>query len=423
MKVLHLAMYESTGAGRAAARIHFGLLEQETDSAMLVLERVSDSPSVVELDPLTMFLKKAQQKLFGRELGKYLGVNKTFSLNATPSLLLQKIKQFNADIINLHWVGWEYLKIEDLKKLEVPLVWTLQDMWPFTGGCHYSEDCDRYTQSCGACPQLKTKREADLSRWVWQRKAKAWQDLNLTVVAPTHWIAHCARNSSLFQNFRVEVVPFCLNTEEWKPIVPNEARKSLGLPQDKQLVLFGALSATEDPRKGFQFLIPALQSLSQSGWQDKIELVVFGSSQPEKPIDLGFKTHYLGSLKNDGLKQAYSAADVTIVPSIQESFGQTASEALACGTPVVAFNATGLKDIVEHRVSGYLVKPYEVGDLAGGIAWILEDATRHQQLCLNARQRAVTNFALDIQARQYVSLYRELLEQKEANIQHLTVKS
>ena len=421
MKILHLAMYESTGAGRAAARIHFGLIKET--SAMLVLQRASDSPSIVELDPLTMSLKKAQQKLFGRELGKYLGVNKTFSINATPSLLLPKIAQFNADIINLHWVGWEYLKIEDLKKLQTPLVWTLQDMWPFTGGCHYSENCDRYTQSCGACPQLKTNREADLSRWVWQRKAKAWQDLNLTVVAPTHWIAQCARNSSLFKNLRIEVIPFCLDTDKFQPIPSAEARAVLGLPQDKQLVLFGALSATEDPRKGFQFLIPALQSLSNSGWQDKVELVVFGSSQPEKPIDLGFKTHYLGSLKDEGLQQAYSAADVTIVPSIQESFGQTASEALACGSPVVAFNATGLKDIVEHQVSGYLVKPYEVRDLAEGIAWILEDATRHQQLCSNARQRAVTEFALDVQARQYVSLYRELLELKEANIKHLTLKS
>lgn len=410
MKVLHLAMYEGTGAGRAASRLHYGLLRQQVNSKMLVMKKASSTSSVVTLNPASKTIKKIQQKLLGREIGNVFGGGNTFSINVSPSFIKNQISKFDASIINLHWIGWEYLKIEDLPRLKVPLVWTLQDMWSFTGGCHYSGDCDRYIKSCGACPQLKTNREADLSRWVWQRKAKAWQDLNLTVVAPTHWIAECAKNSSLFQNFRVEVVPFCLDTEEFQPIAPNEARQSLGLPQDKQLVLFGALSATEDPRKGFQFLIPALKSLSQSGWQDKIELVVFGSSQPEKPIDLGFKTHYLGSLKNDGLKQAYSAADVMIVPSIQESFGQTASEALACGTPVVAFDATGLKDIVDHQISGYLVKPYCIEDLSQGIAWVLAQKERHQQLCLNAREKAVEKFALEVQARQYASIYSELHE-------------
>lgn len=423
MKILHLAMYEATGAGRAALRLHQGLLQKKINSSMLVQQKTSADTTIVELNRQTVFVKSLQAKLLGRTLGEVLASNNTFSVNATPSLSLARIKQFNPSIINLHWVGWEYLRIEALKKFKIPLVWTLQDMWPFTGGCHYSENCDRYTRACGACPQLKGNLELDLSRWVWRRKAKAWQDLNLTIVAPSQWIADCARNSSLFQNLRIEVIPFCLDTDKFQPLSATEARSALGLPQDKQLVLFGALSATEDLRKGFQFLIPALQSLSNLGWQNKVELVVFGSSKPEKPIDLGFKTHYLGSLKDDGLQRAYSAADVMIVPSIQESFGQTASEALACGTPVVAFNGTGLKDIVEDRVSGYLVKPYSIQDLAGGIAWILEDANRHQQLCLNARKRAVTNFALEVQAKQYISLYRELLEQKESNIKHLTVNS
>lgn len=412
MKALHLATYEGTGAGRAAARLHWGLLRKNIDSSMLLLQKSSQHNSMVELDKTTVFFKKVQEKLLGRTLSQTIAQNKTFSINTTPSLMLNRVQSLNPSIINLHWVGWEFLRIEDISKLQVPLVWTLQDMWAFTGGCHYSEQCDLYTKACGSCPQLKGGKEADLSRWVWQRKAQAWQNLDLTIVAPSQWMADCATSSSLFSNLRIEIIPFCLDTEQFQPIPPNNARAVLGLPQDKQLILFGALSATEDPRKGFQFLIPALQSLSHSGWRDKVELVVFGSSQPEKPIDLGFKTHYLGSLKDNGLQQAYSAADVMIVPSVQESFGQTASEALACGTPVIAFKATGLKDIVEHQISGYLAKPYEVKDLAQGIAWILEDANRHQQLCLNARQRAVKQFSLEVQARQYISLYQELLAQR-----------
>jgi glycosyltransferase involved in cell wall biosynthesis len=355
-----------------------------------------------------------QAKLLGRTLSEVLTHNQIFSINATPSLMLNRVQQFNASIINLHWVGWEYVRIEDIKKLKTPLVWTLQDMWPFTGGCHYSQKCDRYTDSCGACPQLKSHQESDLSGWVWQRKAKAWLNLNLTIVAPSKWMAECANASSLFKDLRVEVIPFCLDTEQYQPIPQQEARQLLNLPQDKQLVLFGAINATEDTRKGFHLLIPALQNLSQSAWKEKIELVVFGSSSPEKPIDLGFKTHYLGHLNDEiALANAYSAVDVMIVPSLQESFGQTASESLACGTPVVAFNATGLKDIVDHQENGYLAKPYEIEDLAKGIAWILENRDRHQKLSTHAREKAKREFALARQADLYSSLYTEITEQRE----------
>lgn len=411
MKILHLAMHENSGAGRAASRLHLGLINEKLDSSMLVLQKGSECQSVNKLDEQTVLLKKIQAKLLSKYLSKILGRDTTFSVNATPSLIKNRIKDFNASVINLHWVGWEYLRVEELKSFKVPLVWTLQDMWPFTGGCHYSEECDRYTNSCGACPQLRSGKESDLSRWVWNRKAKAWKDINLTVVAPSSWIAKCASSSSLFRDRRVEVIPFCLDTEQYKPIDQQKARELLNLPQDKQLVLFGALSATKDRRKGFHLLLPALQNLSKSGWRERIELVVFGSDQPSNPIDLGFKAHYLGSLSDDlSLARVYSAADVMIAPSIQESFGQTGSESLACGTPVVAFDGTGLKDIVDHQQNGYLVRPYEIEDLAQGMAWVLEDKERHQKLCIQAREKAEREFALEIQARRYLSLYTELLE-------------
>jgi glycosyltransferase involved in cell wall biosynthesis len=153
-----------------------------------------------------------------------------------------------------------------------------------------------------------------------------------------------------------------------------------------------------------------LQSLSKSGWQDKIELLVFGSSQPENPIDVGFKTHYLGRLEDESLAKVYAAADVMVVPSRYEAFGQTASEALACGTPVVAFDVTGLKDIVDRQQNGYLAKPYETEDFARGIAWVLEDPDRHQKLCRSARLKAEEKFTLEVQARAYKNLYEEILQ-------------
>jgi glycosyltransferase involved in cell wall biosynthesis len=197
----------------------------------------------------------------------------------------------------------------------------------------------------------------------------------------------------------------------YRPIETAIARKLLNLPVDKQLVLFGASPGTTgDKRKGFHLLQPALQQLSQSGWQDRLELVVFGSSQPDRPIDLSFKTHYLGQFHDDlSLALVYAAADVMVVPSLQEAFGQTASEALACGTPVVAFAATGLKDIISHQQDGYLAQPFEIEDLASGIAWVLEDGDRHQKLRTCAREKAEREFNLELQAHRYRSLFTALL--------------
>ncbi|MEM9804250.1 MAG: glycosyltransferase family 4 protein [Cyanobacteria bacterium P01_D01_bin.56] len=411
MKILHLAMSEGSGAGRAALRLHVGLTNEESiESSVLTLWKSSDLPSVSKPNKQTSLFKITQAKLAKVAQDKILGVPEAFSANWTPSLTLNQIRSLQPDVINLHWVGWEFLKIEDLRQLNVPIVWTLQDMWPFTGGCHYSGSCDRYKQSCGSCPQIRGDRQQDLTHWVWKRKAKAWKDIDLTVVAPGTWIEDCAKASSLFQNRRIEVIPFCLDTERYKPVDAAIARDLLNLPQNKQLIIFGAFSATSDERKGFHLLTPALQQLSQTGWSDRVELAVFGASKPKSPLDLGFKAHYLGRLYDDvSLALLYSAADVMVVPSIQESFGQTASEALACGTPVVAFNATGLKDIVDHKQNGYLAQPYNQADLAEGIAWVLQDRSRHQHLRAQAREKALRAFALAHQAQRYRKLYQELM--------------
>jgi glycosyltransferase involved in cell wall biosynthesis len=213
----------------------------------------------------------------------------------------------------------------------------------------------------------------------------------------------------LLQEYPVNVIANGLDPEVYKPLNRRLVRESLNLPQNKHLVLFGAMQGTGDRWKGFPLLVPALQSLSKSGWQDKIELLVFGSSQPENPINVGFKTYYLGRLEDECLAKVYAAADVMVVPSRYEAFGQTASEALACGTPVVAFEVTGLKDIVDHQHNGYLAQPYDSEDLARGIAWVLENPDRHQKLCIHARQKAEKEFTLEIQANRYFSVFNEVL--------------
>ncbi len=185
-------------------------------------------------------------------------------------------------------------------------------------------------------------------------KNQSLENLDLTIVTPSQWLANCARNSSIFKDLRIEVIHNGLDIQRFKPIENNTARHLLGLPQDKELILFGSVSPTSYNRKGFHLLRPALQKLSQSPMlQERLELVIFGASEPKEPIDVGFKIRYLGRLNDDiSIALTYSAADVMIVPSIQEAFGQTASESLSFGTPIVAFNANGLKDIVDHQQNG-----------------------------------------------------------------------
>ena len=412
MKVLHLSKSElGGGAAIAAHRLHQGLKHLGIPSQMLVGTKQSDDTTV--FSPKNNFRKAfgiLQPTLDRFPLRFYPNCDHTkLSLEWLPDGIAGKVVQLAPDVINLHGISGGYLKIETLTKFTQPLVWTLHDMWTFTGGCHYSQDCDRYIASCGACPQLQSTKDWDLSRWVWQRKAKAWQQLNLTIVTPSNWLANCARASSLFQQRRVEVIPYGLDSQRYQPRERHLARKILQLPQDKQLILFGAMRATSDRRKGFQLLEPALRSLSQFGCQDKIELVVFGSSRPTPEPEFGLKTHYLGKLSDDiSLALVYAAADVFVAPSIQDNLPNIVMEAIACGTPCVAFNIGGMPDLIEHQQNGYLAKPYDSEELAQGIAWVLQDESRWQTLCHRARAKVEQEFTLEHQASKYLKLYQEL---------------
>lgn len=412
MKVVLLNSSDSEGgAARAAYRLHQGLQGIGVSSQMLVKNKSSGDRNVVSSqNSIANKFDKIISTLSNSPLRLYPERNPViFSTEWLPDSLPGQVAKIEPDIINLHWVCGGYLQVESIPKFNQPLVWTLHDMWPFTGGCHYSEDCDRYTQSCGSCPQLHSNQESDLSRWVWQRKAKAWKKLNLTLVSPSVWLAKRANSSSLFKDFRVEVIPNGINTQKYKPINRHWARAILNLPQDKQIVLFGGAGGTGDRWKGFNLLVPALQSLSKSGWKDRIELLIFGSSEPENPIELGFKTHYLGRLADDiSLATVYAAADIFVAPSVIDNLPNTVMEALACGIPCAAFNIGGMPDLIDRHQNGYLAKPYETEDLARGIAWVLEDPDRHQKLCRSARLKVEEKFTLEVQAREYKNLYEEV---------------
>jgi glycosyltransferase involved in cell wall biosynthesis len=417
MKVLHLSTGDlDGGAFRGSYWLHRELIDKGIDSQMIVKDKISDDSSVLgPSSKIEKYMNKMMGALENLSLLKYPDrKTEIFSSACIGNYNASQVLKYKPDIINLHWICGGFLTIEEIGKLATisPLVWTIRDMWALTGGCHYSSDCLQYQNNCGHCPLLQSQKEYDLSRSIWKRKNKYWKNLDVTIIAISEWLADCAKKSSLFrENVKIQVIHNALNEKRYKPIDKQFARNILNLPQDKKIILFGALNATKDERKGFKYLIEALKKIDSTDWRDKVEFVVFGSSQANMDLDINIRTHFLGKLYDDiTLALTYSAGDVMIVPSVEEAFGKTAIESLACGTPVVSFDSTGLKDIVDHLVNGYRAKCFSPEDLAQGIIWVLENSERWQKLSKNARKTVEEKFTLRLQAQKYLAVYQEVID-------------
>lgn len=397
------------GAARAAFRLHLALLAEHIDSHMLVQSKSTDLSTVT--GPTTK-VQKVRAMLSGLFdiffLRRYPGRScALFSASKAPSgTAVERINAQKPDIVHLHWVNGGMLRIEDIPKIEAPVVWSLHDMWAFTGGCHYDESCGRYTASCGECPVLGSTTSSDLSRQVIQRKLKALaQKRQLTVVGLSQWLAKSASKSRLFRDRDVVNLPNMIDTSMFAPFDQSMARDLLGLPANKKLILFGAMGATTDPRKGFKELSAALDKVEL----DDAELVVLGSSRPTGPQTFKQRAHYLGQLHDDvTLRVLYSAVDVSVVPSRQENLSNAIMESLACGTPVVAFNIGGNPDMVEHQVSGYLARDGDINDFVDGIIWVLNHRDSHN-LALHAVRTVTDRFDSKYVANKYINLYTSIL--------------
>lgn len=395
------------GAARAAYRLHKALLAEGLDSQVLVQSKSSDDYTVI--GPQTKFQKamaKMRPTLDSIPVRRYPErTNTLFSPSCLPFAGIEDlINVLKPDVVHLHWIAGGMVRIEDLARISVPIVWSLHDMWAFTGGCHYDEECAGYQKQCGACPVLGSDKDKDLSRKVWLRKEACFARLpNMTIIGLSKWLAHCAASSSLFKNNPVVNLPNLIDTQTFTPFEQAQARKLFNLPQEKKLILFGAMGATSDPRKGYKQLAETLVHLPAD-----YELVVFGSSEPQTPQGFKQKAHYLGQLYDDvSLRVLYSAADVMVVPSLQENLSNAIMESLACGTPVVGFSIGGNSDLIEHQKSGYLVQPFEILDLTNGINWVLQHEYP-EQLAQAARDKVLREFDSHVVVKKYISLYKSL---------------
>ncbi len=407
IKVLHLSTYDQNhGAAIAARRIHQSLLREGIKSSMLVKEKYSREDSIHETNK--SFFNRSILKIRSLKEKKLLSTysHEYFSPGISGYKSLKAIRKFKPDIVHLHWITSEFLSIQFLHQLSIPVIWTLQDCWAFTGGCHYFGNCDKFTSICSCCPVLHSKKKHDLSTDCFLHKQEAYNANTLFFTTPSQWMFNQIRQSSLLKHAPCRVIPNSLDLNVFKPFDKKEARKELKIPADKKIILFGALHANTDKRKGWDVLSEALSVIPK----EETEVVVFGAKENGTDTIHTLPLRLIKTVNNPtDLAKIYSSADVMITPSLQEAFGQTASESLACGTPVVAFDGTGVADIVDHTLNGFLAKNFSPEALADGIQYVLSK-TDSIDFKTKALEKVQKSFNEAIVAKKYISLYKSILQ-------------
>ena len=316
-----------------------------------------------------------------------------------------------ADILHLHWTNSGFLSIADLSELintGKPIVWTMHDMWTLTGGCHYSGACLRFEQECGHCPFLRDPDPNDLSHKGWERKKAMYAGAkNLTFVGCSQWLTDVAAKSSLIGRFPLRAIPNPIDVEVFSPQDKIAARAKRGIKGDAKVILFGAANIN-DKRKGINYLVEALHLLKQSA--ANIEVVIFGKNKHFDVTTLPFPAHQLNVITDEAeLAEVYSLADVFVTTSLEDNLPNMVMEAMACGTPVVAFNTGGIPEMVDHLQNGYLASLASAQGIADGIELIILN-TDGIFLAENARQKVLDNYTNEKVATAYTQLYSSVLK-------------
>ncbi len=415
MNVLHINQSDiAGGAAIAGYRLHQGLLAQGMDSRLLVgqVQTNSDRVAPVPRKDRTEKLLAHINESFGL---KYLNHISSFNISQHPFFKDADVLNFH----NLHKDYFNYLAIPLLTEhkpafnyLAIPLltehkpaVFTLHDMWSFTGHCAYSYDCERWKTGCGKCPYPYTypKIQTDNTHIEWQLKNWVYSGSNLSIVTPSNWLTEQVKQSML-NRFPIHHIPYGIDTEAYYPLDHEQCQFVLGIPSSKRVLMFGA-EELKDSRKGGDLLLKALQNLPES-LKAETMLITFGKGSEAISNTVGMQTLNLGYVDSDRLKSiAYSAADLFIFPTRADNLPLVLQESMACGTPMISFKIGGVPDLVRHGITGYLAAPEDADDFCHGIVELLEDQRLCDRMSQNCRAIALKEYPLELQAKRYIDLY------------------
>jgi len=423
VKVVHLVTHDNFGgAARAAYRQHLALRRHGIDSRMLVRYKHSNDANVAVYSGDNGFFCRASRVIrrawieFQEKRSRKPGSGKIICGLTDPRAdLLRNVNQeiADADVINVH-------KVEHFVDLSAllrhlpsgkPIVITLHDLSPITGGCDYPGECRRYEAACGCCPVIDSDRADDYSHRIFRIKEVAYgRPRCLAFVANSFWSAEKARESTLSKDKRVEVIHYGLDQTIYSPQRRRESRQALGIGAEEPVLLFGAHDLDLE-HKGGRYLRDALLNIR---YKRPVRLLTMGRGHFE--VVPGYRHTHFGWIETDELQSLlYQAADVFAIPSLEEAFGQSALESVACGAVVAGFRTGGIPDVIQCGLNGLLVERQNTEALSEAIQKLLEDEALRSRWRSSCETWVRENFSYSKNAAAYVALYKSLLNAELRN--------
>lgn len=420
MRVLIINTSERIGgAAVAASRLMEALKKNGIKAKMLVRDKQTQQITVVELPHnMQMVWKFVWERIAIWKANNFSRKN-IFAVDiANTGTDITSLPEFQqADIIHLHWINQGMLSLKNIEKIlesGKPVVWTMHDMWSCTGICHHARHCTNYQQECHNCPFINNgKRRKDLSNRIFLKKQKLFSKHKISFVTCSHWLKEQAEKSALLQGQNVWSIPNPININLFKPHSKKQAREQFALPQDKKLILFGAVKIM-DKRKGIDYMIEACRLLYEKHpeLKERLGIVAFGNQSQQLQSMLPFKVYPLDFVKDEHrIVDIYNAVDLFVTPSLEENLPNTIMEAMSCGIPCVGFNVGGIPEMIDHLHNGYVAQYRSAEDFANGMHLILtepEYASMSEQAC----RKAVANYSESIIAKKYIELYNKITHQQ-----------
>ncbi len=416
MRVLLINTSERIGgAAIACSRLMEALKNNGIKAKMLVRDKQTEQITVVSLDRSWRLVWKFVWERIRIWQANRFKKHNLFAIDiANTGTDITSLPEFQqADVIHLHWINQGMLSLKNLKKIfdsGKPIVWTMHDMWPATGICHYASGCNLYEKECHHCPQLYAGgSRKDISYRVFHKKRELYRNHRITFVTCSRWLEGMARKSELLTGQNIISIPNAINTNLFKPRSKQEARSRCMLPQDIKLILFGSVKIT-DPRKGMQYLIESCKLLAGKHPElvKELGIVAFGNQSKQLENLLPFKVYPLDFVHDEHqLVNIYNAVDIYVTPSLQDNLPNTIMEAMACGIPCVGFNVGGIPEMIDHLHNGYVAQYKSSEDLANGIYWTLTDPG-YNSLSEQAYRKVVTHYSEQVIAKKFTDLYNKV---------------
>jgi glycosyltransferase involved in cell wall biosynthesis len=402
--------YPHGGAGTAAMRLTEALVSVGHDARLLtrtgVAEKLLQPIDNQWITKIPFLAERLEFLIYERDKS----VRFSFSTGSFGNDLREHAVVQKADVLHFHWTNQGFLSLENMAELaflDKPIIWTLHDMWAFTGGCHYSQNCLNYQTGCGNCPYLKRPSERDLSFRIMENKLSLFNK-NIKYVTPSRWLERIARTSLLLADADICTIPNPIDTDFWTPLsteIRLAERQKLGIHPDENVLLFVAMNIKET-RKGFDYLKKSLEILRLQQPDFQVVILVLGKADPVVLATLPFPTRSLGLVREASeLRKFYGLADLFIIPSLEDNLPNTVMESLACGTPVAGFDTGGIPEMVDHKINGFIAPQRDSIILAEGIFEVLSNKNRLIKMRESARKKVLENYSYEIVARQYEQLY------------------